>query len=216
MQSTPPTIYVIDPDARVCDTIRDLVSAMNLACKTYNTGREFFAAYTDSEPGCLVLEVRIPDTSGLQIQRRMRANGTLLPLIFLSDQTDISLAVELLRGGAVHYLQKPLRSLELINAVQEALEIDASRRREYRERQQVVESIAVLSAKERDVLRLMADGRSNQEIASELQISLRTVELRKAQSMKKLRVTSPIALLHFALLVNKDGRRYLRRTSASC
>jgi two-component system response regulator TtrR len=203
VQNDPPTVHVIDPDPQVRDSVRDLVSSMNLQCNTYAAGREFFAAYSDSEPGCIVLEVRIPDMSGLQIQRRLATNGGSLPMIFLSSQTDVSLAVELLRGGAVHYLQKPLRPLELINTIQEALAVDESRRESRRQQQEVAESIAVLSTRERDVLRLIAEGRSNLEIASDLNIALRTVELRRAQLMKKLGLRSPVALLRFALLANQ-------------
>ena len=209
MQDKLSTVHVIDPDPKVRDCVRDLASSMNLRCSAYAAGREFFAARTDSEPGCLVLEVRMPDMSGLQIQRRMSANGASLPLIFLSSQTDISLAVELMRGGAVHYLLKPLRPLDVINAVQEALAIDKSRREAARREQEIAESIAVLSVKERQVLRLVADGLSNDQIASALDIALRTVELRRAHLIKKLGIKSSIGLLHFALLANQHCRRYL-------
>jgi len=200
---------VIDPDPQVRASVRDLVSSMNLQCATYSAGREFFGAYSDSQPGCLVLEVKILDMSGLQIQRRLASEGKSLPLIFLSSHSDVSLAVELMRGGAVHYLQKPLRPLELINAIQEALEVDRSRHEMNRQRQAILESIAILSAKEREVLRLIADGLTNHQIALELHISLRTVEVRRAHLMRKLRIKSPVALLHFALLANENGRRYL-------
>jgi len=209
MHSKPATVHVIDPDPLVRESLRDLASSLNLRCSAHATGREFFAAYTDSEPGCLVLEVRIPDVSGLQIQRRMAANGASLPLIFLSSQSDVSLAVDLMRGGAVHYLLKPLRPLDVINAVQEALVIDNSRREAARREQEIIESITVLTSKERQVLRLIADGLSNDQIASELNIALRTVELRRAQLVKKLGIQSNIGLLHFALLANQHCRQYL-------
>ncbi len=209
MPSESPTVYVIDPDPQVRDSIRDLVSSMNLQCTTYSSGREFLAEYSDSRASCLVLEVRIPDMGGLQIQRRLAAEGMSLPLIYLSAQTDVSLAVELMRGGAVHYLLKPLRPLDLINAVQEALGVAKRRRDATRQDREIAESIARLSAKERRVLRLIADGLSNDEIASELGIAIRTVLLRRAHLMSKLNVKSSAGLMYFAIMANANGRRYL-------
>lgn len=214
MQNGRPTIHVIDPDPQVRDSVRDLTSSLNLRSSTYATGREFFASHADSEPGCVVLEVRIPDMSGLQIQRRMSANGSTLPLVFLSAQADVSLAVELMRAGAVHYLLKPMRPLDVINAIQEALAIDQSRREATRRQQEIAESVAVLSAKERHVLRLIAQGLSNDAIGSELGIAIRTVELRRARLMKKLGVRSTIGLVHFALQASENGRRHLELCAA--
>jgi FixJ family two-component response regulator len=209
MKGSVATVHVIDPDPHVRTAVRDVVGSMNVQCSSHGTGREFFAAYAESQPGCVVLEVKIPDMGGYQIQRRLASNGCPVPLIFLSSTNDVSLAVELLRGGAVHYLQKPMRPVELIKAIHEALAIDAARREASRQRQAILESIAVLTAKERDVLRLIADGKSNQQIAAELHLGLRTVELRRANLIKKLSLKSPLELLHFALLAQRDGRDYL-------
>jgi FixJ family two-component response regulator len=204
-----PTVFVIDPDPTTRDAIRELALTMNLRCQAFASGREFFAAYTDSAPGCLVLEVRIPDMSGLQIQRRLADLGMPLPLVFLSAHNDVSLAVELMRGGAVHHLQKPFRPLEMMHAIQEALARGQARRKAQQRHQRVLEGIAVLTAKEREVLRLIGEGMRNREIASRLGISLRTVELRRKGVTKKLRLKSPTALLQFALLANRNGKAYL-------
>jgi len=203
------TVYVIDPDSQVRAAVRDVAGSVNLQCSGFGTGREFFAEYTDSQPGCLVLEVRIPDMSGYQIQRRLAAGRAPLPLVFLSSAADVSLAVELLRGGAVHYLQKPMRPAELLKAIHEALAIDRARREGARRRRAIVEAIAVLSSKERDVLRLIGEGLSNREIAADLHVGLRTVELRRASLIKKLSLKSPLELLHFALLAHDKGDEYL-------
>jgi FixJ family two-component response regulator len=152
---------------------------MNMHCRTHGTGREFFAAYSDAEPGCLVLEATIPDISGCEIQRRLAANHALVPLIFLSSSANVSLVVELLRGGAVHFLRKPMRPLELIKALREALEIDRARRETSRRRRAI--------ARAGDLLRLIADGKSSQEIAAELHLGLCTVEFRRASLMTRLR-----------------------------
>ena len=110
------------------------------------------------------------------------------------------------RSGAVHYLQKPLRPMELVNAIQEAIAKDQSRRRTRQRQQRVLEGIAILTAGEREVVRMVAEGKTNKVIASRLGISLRTVELRRANVMKKLRLKSPTALLHLAILATRNGK----------
>lgn len=205
----PATVYVIDPDREARTAVCDLIRSSNLRCNCYGTGREFFAEYTDSQPGCLVLEVRIPDMGGYQIQRRLAGAHSPLPLIFLSAAADVSLAVELVRGGAVDYLQKPMRPAELLKAIHEALAIDCARREASRRRQAILESIAALSSKEREVLRLVGEGKSNPQIATELHLGLRTVELRRTSLTKKLSLKSPMELLRFAMLAHYDGSEYL-------
>jgi len=172
------TVDVIDPDPQARAAVCDLVTSMNLQCRMHGTGHEFFAAYTDSQPGCMVLEVGIPDMSGHEVQRRLAVNHALVPLVFLSSNADLSLIVELLRGGAVHYLRKPMRPLDLVKAIREALDMDRARRATSRRRR--------LIAREQDLLRLVADGKSDLEIAAELGLGLRTVEFRRARLMKKL------------------------------
>jgi len=132
-----------------------------------------------------------------------------LPIIFLSAYSEVSLAVELMRRGAVNYLLKPLRPAELVSAVQEALAKDHLRRRAAERRQRVREGIAVLSAKERDVLRMIGEGKENGQVAEALGISRRGVELRRVSMMKKLHLRSPTGLLRFALLAKRIGWPYL-------
>jgi two-component system response regulator FixJ len=200
-----PTVFVVDTDAATRNAVRELVSSMSLACRTYSTGREFLEDYTDSHRGCLVLELKIPDTSGLKIQQRLAANHATLPLIFLTAQTDVSLAVEVMRSGAFHYLQKPIRPVELWNTIQEAMSLDQRRRQVQQRHQHVSDSLAVLSAREQEVLRLIAQGKSNGVMAEELDLSTRTVELHRTRLMRKLRMKSPVGLLHFALVAFHNG-----------
>jgi FixJ family two-component response regulator len=203
---------VIDPDPSVRTSIEELVLSMNLTCRSFATVREFLAADTDSTPGCLVLEVSIPDISGLQLQKRLAANGSLLPLVFVSAYRDVSLAVELMRGGAVHYLPKPFRPLELFGAIQEALALDRSRRQEAELHRDLAERVAGLSTKDRDVLRMSAEAQSKSAIAAKLGVTVRAVELRRARLMEKLGTRSPMALLHFTLLARRH--QLLRQSGA--
>jgi FixJ family two-component response regulator len=199
------TVFILDPDPDVRSALRNLISTMNLPCQEFANGRSFLAACTDSSPACLVTEVKIPDMSGLQIQRRLAGLVRPLPIIFLSAHSDVSLAVELMRGGAVHYLLKPVRAADFLSAIQEALARGYARWRAAQRRQRVREGIARLSGKERDILQMIGEGKDSRTMAKHLGVSLRAVQLRRASVMKELRLTTPTALLHFALLAKRIG-----------
>jgi FixJ family two-component response regulator len=201
--SDTPCVYVIDPDEAACKAVAELVSTLNLPCQVFGSGRDFFAAYGGSSPGCLVLEVRVPDMSGLQIERRMAANHLPMPLIFLSDQADVSVAVELMRRGSVHYLQKPHRPLELLTAIQEALAVDSRRRRAWQRAERIAKRVALLTPKEQEVLRMLAQAQPSHAIAEHLGVTRRAVEIRRANMARKLRLKSPIALVRFAMLARQ-------------
>src|ERR1700681_2401110 len=123
-----PTVFIVDPDPSTGVMIRDSLVGSELHCETFRSGRDFLAANHDSRPGCLVLEQRIPDMSGLQLQHRLAASGSLLPLVFVTANTHVSTAVELMRVGAIHVLEKPARSIELLSAIQEAIAQNRDRR----------------------------------------------------------------------------------------
>ena len=210
MNDESPTVFIIDPDESTRGAVGATASTMNLRHRGFASGYEFFGALTRSEPGCLVLEVKVADMSGLQIQRRLARLGATLPLIFLTSENDVSLAVELLRGGAVHYLQKPMRPLELMNALQEALALDRARRKSQQRRQRLMERLALLTLKQREVLRMIAEGKTTRTMAAALGVSPRTIELRRSSLIKKLGLKTPASLLRFALVAYRTQKRYLK------
>ena len=138
---------MIDADEATRLAVRELASDLSLACQTYATGSEFFAAYTDSAPGCMVLEVRLPDTSGIEVQKRLAAKGATLPLIFLTSQNDVSLAVQLMRNGAFHYVQKPIRAMDLMRIIPAAIALDQRNRQVQQRRDKILERLAALTPK---------------------------------------------------------------------
>lgn len=199
---TPPTspmVYVLDPDPATRDSVQDVLRGTALDYQAFSTAREFLAALDPSRPGCLVLEQRIPDMSGLQIQRRLSERSLLLPAIFVLAQGSVSLAVELLRGGAVHVLEKPVRPIELWNAIEEAVARNQDCWRVEEARSAMRERLAILTSKERQVLGLIGMGKSVKVMAAELGISGRAVELRRRQLIGKLQFHSTLELLRFAV-----------------
>ncbi len=204
-----PTVFVVDPDPATVTLVQDLLQGHKLAVEGYASGREFFAAY-DDRPGCLVLEQRIFDISGLQIQRRLAEQDRRLPMVYVSSGLDISTAVVLMRGGAIHVLEKPLRSIELFNAIQEALTVDLAERRHEAGKRVVRESVASLTRKERQLVGLIASAKSTKAIASELRIGARAVELRRRGVMNKLGFKSSLELLRFAIIAWQECSHYFR------
>jgi FixJ family two-component response regulator len=199
-----PIVFVVDPDPVTGKTVQDLLQGYELTVQVYPTARGFFAAYTGDQPGCLVLEQRIPDISGLQIQRRLTAQNQPLPLVYVSSTWDVSTAVALMRGGAIHVLEKPLRAIELLDAVQEALAKDQNERRQRAGKCRVRESIAMLTLKERQLVSLIASTKSTKAIIAELGICARAVELRRHGIMNKLGLRSSLELLKFAMLAGRE------------
>jgi two-component system response regulator FixJ len=201
------TVFVIDPDPATGAMMKDLLIGSELRCEIHTTCRDFLAAHDVSRPGCVVLEQRIPDMSGLQLQRRLALSGTRqVPLVFALNDATVSTAVELLRGGAVHVLEKPLRPLELLTAVQEAIDLDRERRRAAASDEQVRDLIAALSRKDREVLELMALGKSIKAIAVQLELSVRTIEQRRQKLMAKLQLRSALELMRFSIFTRQNFR----------
>jgi FixJ family two-component response regulator len=199
-----PTVFVVDPDPATGKIVSGVLAGYPFEVQTFVSGRAFFAAYDGVQPGCLVLEQRIVDTSGLQIQRRLAERRQRLPMIYVSSSIDVSTAVVLMRGGAVHILEKPLRSIELLGAIQEALALDKNQRQREADKRRIRESIATLTHKERKLVCLLATATSNKSISDELSICARAVELRRRAVMEKLGLGSPMELVRFALLAQEE------------
>jgi two-component system response regulator FixJ len=191
------TVFVIDPDPALGRMIEE---GTNLACEKFCSAREFFADGRHARPGCLVLDSMIPDMGGLQIQRRLAAYDSLLPLVFVASRTDVSTAVELMRRGAVHVLEKPVRPIDLLGALQEALAINAARRQAAAQQRVLRERIAALTWKERQVLGLVAQGKSAKAMSAALGLCPRAVELRRRRLMEKLDLETPLELMRFSIV----------------
>jgi two-component system, LuxR family, response regulator FixJ len=199
-----PTVSVVDPDPATGKLVQEIVGGSDWRCEVFSSGRDFLAAYHDERLGCLVLEQRIPDMSGLQLQHRLSARGSKLPLVFVTANTDVSMAVELMRGGAVHLLEKPVRPVELLSAIEEAVKLDRDRRCTTNRQAKLQKTVASLTTKECHVLELTGRGKSVKAIAAELGLSLRAIELRRSSLMKKLGLCSSIELMRFAVMEHRE------------
>jgi two-component system, LuxR family, response regulator FixJ len=199
---TSPVVYVIDADDQSQQKLHSLVQTMNLACEIFSSAREFLDQYDPTRPGCVVMELQLPDISGRQLQQQLRFLGGSTPVIFLTAYPDVSLAVQALRDGAIHFLEKPFRTHDLWTAIDDAIDHDRQRRETEGYLQALQERTCDLNARERCVLRLLGQGKSNQDIARDLDVCQRTVELHRAQLMKKLQIESLVDVIEVGLVLN--------------
>lgn len=223
MMERTPTVFVVDEDPLARSSVRQSVSMLNWHCEDYASGREFFEGFDPSRPGCVVLENRIPDICGLEIQQRLAGLAPATPVVFVTGHATVSAAVRAMRAGAVHLLEKPIRETELWEVLQEAISVN-QRRRQLVDRQQKAQAkIAQLTSKERDVMKGVVAGAANAEMASKFNVALRTLELRRAKMLRKLQVGSVAALIrlvtdaenghwpalpgHPRVIPSADGRR---------
>jgi RNA polymerase sigma factor (sigma-70 family) len=200
-----PVVNIVDDDAGVRTSIGMLLKSVGIPSSIYASAREFLDAHDASRPGCLVLDIRMPGMSGLDLQQELNARGVSLPLIFITGHGDVPMAVEAMRSGAFDFLQKPFRDQELIDRVQRALERDAENRRAAEERRQIRDRLETLTPREREVLELMAQGKPNKVMAGDLGLSQRTVEIHRAHVMEKMGADSVAQLVSMVLSVRSGG-----------
>jgi two-component system response regulator FixJ len=201
----PPTVFVIDDDAAMRKSLAMLVQTVQLPVETFETAQEFLDAFDPGRTGCLVLDLRMPGLSGLELQQRLAARGMRMPIIFISAHGDLTSAVSAMRAGAVDFLEKPFRGQVLLDRIHQALETDARGRAEALARSSTEQRMASLTAQERAVLELMAAGKSYKAIAKELGISYKAVEGRRARIMRKMEVGNLSELLRQVLTLQLAG-----------
>jgi two-component system, LuxR family, response regulator FixJ len=197
--SSPPTVFVIDPDRAVSASIAAVAAKMELRSESYVNGEEFLAGFDRHRPGCVVLEIRVPGSNGLQVQQRLADVHATQPLIFLTTAASVSIAVHAMRAGALHFLEKPFHEHDLWTSIQEAIQVDQRRRQTSSSHEEIQSKLKVLSEKEFAVLELLAECKSKGAMAQDLGVSVRTIEHHRTQLMRKLRINSIPGLLHFAL-----------------
>lgn len=186
MTVPPPTVFLVDDDPAIRGSLTLSLATAGLTVESYASAQDFLAAYTPARPGCLVLDVRMPEITGLELQALLTARGIRIPIIFISAHGDIPMSVKAIKAGAVDFLEKPFRRAALLERIQEALAQDAAARREEAKRTAVTARAARLTAREQEVLALVVAGRSSKEIARQLDVSHRTVETYRVRIMEKL------------------------------
>lgn len=202
-----PTVFVVDDDAAVCDALRMLLRTAGMSVETFRSATSFLKAYRQGRAGCLVLDIRMPGMTGLDLQDELHKRRISIPIVFLTGHGDVPLAVRALKKGAVDFIEKPHEEERLVLAVLNALRIDLDRRRQANRHDNssgdLATRLATLSEREREVLDRILEGKQTRQIAGELSISVKTVEFHRARIREKLAVGSLAQL--FKLFMPSEG-----------
>jgi FixJ family two-component response regulator len=205
--TTTPTVFVVDDNAGVRKSLRALFESADIGVETYASGEEFLAVYDPDRPGCLLLDVRLRHSNGLDLQDELRRRKATLPIIVLTGHGTVPTSVRALKAGAVDFLQKPAPPKLLLERVRAAIDIDRQTRATAAAGAAVAERLAHLTPREREVMELLLAGKTSKEIAAVLGVSVRTVEGHRRVVLSKTQVSSAAQLVRAVLSVRKPALR---------
>ena len=194
-----PTAYVVDDDEAIRTLWGWLMESNGIAVRTFSTAADFIAGYQPGAPGCLVLDLRLPGMSGLELQEHLKRNHVDIPIVFVTAHGDVRTAVTAIKEGAVDFIEKPFSYRQAVSIVEKAFQRDEENRGRHARQTEVSSRIAALTERERAVLRCVIAGKLNKTIADELEISVKTVEFHRAKVMEKMRVESVAELVQLTL-----------------
>jgi FixJ family two-component response regulator len=208
MNDSDATVFVVDDDESIREALKSLIGSVGLPVETFATAQEFLESRSADVPGCLVLDVRLPGLSGLDLQRELTNVNIHTPIIFLTGHGDIPMTVRAMKAGAVEFLTKPFRDQDLLDAIQQALERDRTAREERIEKDELRARYDSLTPRESEVMRIVITGLLNKQIAAELGTSEVTIKLHRAQVMQKMRADSLADLVRMAEKLGIPSAKY--------
>ena len=204
MTQSEPTVFVVDDDPAVLRGLRLLMKSVKLNVETYLSAQEFLDDYDPAQPGCLLLDLRMPGISGLELQEILRTRNIPIPIIIITGYGEVSAAVQAMQKGAVDFLEKPFNDQVLVDQIQKAIAEDAQIRQQRAEQEAVLARLALLTPREQEVMDLVIAGEPNKVIARQLGISPKTVEFHRSHIMKKMKVGSVAELVALVISAAKE------------
>jgi FixJ family two-component response regulator len=205
MMEAEATVFVVDDDADLRESLGWLLESAGLRVRSYSTAQEFLTEYKSEEPGCLLLDVRMPGLSGLDLQEELRRRGVPPPIIIMTGHAKVPMAVRALKGGAIDFIRKPFRDQALLERIRQAIDLDCQTRQARMECANFAARLSDLTPREREVMELVIAGKPNKIIADDLGISNRTVEVHRGRVMEKMQVDSVAELVRLHLLWKVNG-----------
>ena len=197
-----PTVFVIDDDKDVRDFLLELISSIGLRVAVYASPREFLDAFEPSSPGCILLDIRMPDMSGLELQKELAERAIRLPVIILTGHGDVQVAVHAMKAGAVDFIEKPFNNELLLDRIQKAVAASVDAESTWINQDEIVRRLEFLTPRERQVLDLVVAGETNKDVARRLAITEKTVEVHRARVMEKMRAKSFADLVKMVAILN--------------
>lgn len=198
-------VFIVDDDASVRDSLRWLIESVQLQVQCYGTAQEFLNGYKNQQTGCVVLDVRMPGLSGLDLQEVLRQQDFVLPVIIITGHADVPMAVRAFKSGVFDFIEKPFNDQHLIDRIHQAIEKSRSQKVNLQRRQDARDRLQKLSSREIQVLDCIVSGCSNKTMARELDISVKTIETHRANLMSKMQASSVSELVRIALLAERDS-----------
>lgn len=197
------TVFVVDDDEAMRQSLQWLIGSVGMKVESYDSADTFLKDYYPGRAGCLLLDVRMPGMSGLELQEYLNQHEIRLPVIIITGHGDVHMAVRAMKAGAVDFIEKPFNDEALLDAIRNALLLDEKRRDDQQEKAHISQLIELLTPREREVMAMVTEGRSNKEIANELGVSAKTVEAHRARVMEKMQAGSLAELVRMCMRVNQ-------------
>lgn len=194
-----PTVFVVDDDDAMRESLTWLIESVGLKVATYASADDFLQAYYPGRPGCLLLDVRMPGMSGLELQGHLQQQQVTVPVIMITGHGDVPMAVRAMKAGAIDFIEKPFNDEQLLESIRNALAIDDTRRDEQAFKAEVASRLAQLTPRESEVMNMVTAGKSNKEIANTLGVSAKTVEAHRAKVMEKMEAGSLAELVRLVV-----------------
>lgn len=199
-----PTVFIVDDDPAVQQALRLSFRSVGYRAEVFASATQFLEAYNENMAGCVLLDVRMPGMSGLELQEKLNERHSILPIIYMTGHGDVPMAVSAMQAGALDFIQKPFNDQELIDRVAQAISRDARNRGVLQEKHEIRKRLESLTPREREIMDMVVDGKANKVIAGDLQLSQRTVEIHRARVMEKMLATSLAHLVRMVIAVDES------------
>jgi FixJ family two-component response regulator len=196
------TVYIVDDDEAIRDSLKWLLESRSLKVQIFASSEEFLGVFREGLAGCIVLDVRMPGMSGLQLYEQLRDQGCSLPVIFITGHGDVPMAVSALKQGAADFIEKPFNDEDMLGLIERCMAQDLAASRKRSENAAAVERLNSLTQREREVLDLIVTGKLNKQVADELNISIKTVEVHRSRVMEKMAVSSVAELVQLVIKIH--------------